>query len=41
MTRIYIVVDNYCMHKAKAIGHWLASHARFEVLWLLISCELI
>jgi hypothetical protein len=25
MTRIYVVVDNYCIHKAKAVDQWLAS----------------
>jgi DDE superfamily endonuclease/Winged helix-turn helix len=34
MTRISVVVDNYCIHKAKAIEQWLASHPRFELLWL-------
>jgi transposase len=24
----------YCIHKAKAVTQWLASHPRFELLWL-------
>jgi putative transposase len=38
VTRIYVVVDNYCIHKAKAVTQWLASHPRFEVLWLPTYC---
>jgi transposase len=38
ITRIYVVVDNYCIHKAKAVTQWLASHPRFEVLWLPTYC---
>jgi transposase len=34
VTRIYVVVDNYCMHKAKAVEQWLATHPRFTLLWL-------
>src|SRR4030095_11048552 len=29
VTRIYVVVDNYRIHKAKAVTQWLASHPRF------------
>ena len=36
--RIYVVVDNYRIHKAKAVGQWLASHPRFELLWLPTYC---
>jgi transposase len=36
--RIYIVVDNYCIHKAKAVQQWLDTHPRFEVLWLPTYC---
>ena len=32
--RIYVVVDNYRMHKAKAVTQWLAVHPRFVLLWL-------
>ena len=31
VTRLYVVVDNYCIHKAKAVEQWLASHPRFDV----------
>ena len=36
--RIYVVVDNYRIHKAKAVGQWLESHPRFELLWLPTYC---
>jgi putative transposase len=36
--RIYVVADNYGIHKAKAVGHWLADHPRFELLWLPTYC---
>jgi putative transposase len=38
VTRIYVVVDNYCMHKAKAVEQWIANHPRFELLWLPTYC---
>ena len=38
MTRIYVVVDNYCIHKAKAVQQWGASHPRFTLLWLPTYC---
>jgi len=38
VTRIYVVVDNYCIHKAKAVEQWLACHPRFELLWLPTYC---
>ena len=38
ITRIYVVVDNYCIHKAKAVEQWLAAHPRFELLWLPTYC---
>jgi transposase len=31
-TRISVVVDNYCRHKAKAVEQWLASRPRFALL---------
>jgi transposase len=31
---VYVVVDNYGIHKAKAVAQWLAAHPRFEVLFL-------
>ena len=36
--RISVVVDNYKIHKAKAVGPWLATHPRFELLWLPTYC---
>jgi DDE superfamily endonuclease len=36
--RIYVVVDNYKIHKAKAVEHWLAKHPRFELLFLPTYC---
>jgi putative transposase len=36
--RIYVVVDNYKIHKAQAVGRWLAAHSRFELLWLPTYC---
>jgi transposase len=38
ITRIYVVVDNYRIHKAKAVEQWLANHPRFELLWLPTYC---
>jgi DDE superfamily endonuclease/winged helix-turn-helix protein len=38
VTRIYVVVDNYCIHKAKAVEQWLARHPRFALLWLPTYC---
>lgn len=34
VTRISVVVDNYGMHKAKAVEQGLAHHPRFAWLWL-------
>ena len=36
--RIYVVVDNYSIHKAKAVNQWLEKHPRFELLWLPTYC---
>jgi putative transposase len=36
--RISVVVDNYKIHKAKAVGQWLAKHPRFELLFLPTYC---
>jgi DDE superfamily endonuclease/winged helix-turn-helix protein len=33
ISRIYVVADNYCIPKAKAVAQWLAAHPRFAVLW--------
>lgn len=38
VTRIYVVVDNYSIHKAKAVEQWLASHARFTLLFVPTYC---
>jgi putative transposase len=38
VTRIYVVVDNYRIHKAKAVEQWLANHPRFTLLWLPTYC---
>jgi hypothetical protein len=38
VTRIYVVVDNYCIHKAKAVEQWLTSHPRLALLWLPTYC---
>jgi transposase len=32
--RIYVVVDNYKIHKAKAVDEWLANHPRVTLLFL-------
>ena len=31
-------MDNYCIHKAKAVQQWVASHPRFALLWLPTYC---
>jgi putative transposase len=36
--RIYVVVDNDKIHKAKAVEPWLAKHPRVELLFLPTSC---
>jgi transposase len=38
ITRIYVVVDNYCIHKAKAVAQWIESHPRVALLWLPTYC---
>jgi transposase len=38
MSKIYVIVDNYGIHKAKAVAAWLAQHPRFEVVWLPSYC---
>jgi putative transposase len=38
VTHIYVVADNYCIHKAKAVEQWLAKHPRFTLLWLPTYC---
>jgi putative transposase len=37
-TRLYVVVDNYKIHKAKAVEDWLAAHPRFALLFLPTYC---
>jgi putative transposase len=37
-TRLYVVVDNYRIHKAKAVKQWLANHPRFTLLFLPTYC---
>ena len=33
VTRISVVVDNDCIHKAKAVEPWWARHPRFALVW--------
>lgn len=37
-TKVYVVVDNYGIHKAKAVERWLAVHPRFALLFLPTYC---
>jgi hypothetical protein len=37
-TRLSVVVDNYKIHKAKAVEDWLAAHPRVTLLWLPTYC---
>jgi transposase len=37
-TRLYVVVDNYKVHKAKAVEQWLATHPRVTLLFLPTYC---
>ena len=37
--RINVVVDNYKIHKAKAVEEWLAKHLRVRLLFLPTSCS--
>jgi transposase len=37
-TRLYVVVDNYKIHKALAVEQWLAGHPRVELLFLPTYC---
>ncbi len=37
-TTVYVVVDNYRVHTAKAVIEWLAQHPRFEVVYLPSYC---
>lgn len=37
-THLYVVVDNYKIHKAQAVEQWLAAHPRVELLFLPTYC---
>jgi transposase len=37
-TKLYVVLDNYGIHKARAVGAWLAQHPRFELIFLPGYC---
>jgi transposase len=37
-TKIFVVVDNYKIHKAKAVEQWLAQHPRIELVFLPTYC---
>jgi putative transposase len=37
-TRLYVVVDNYQIHQAKAVEPWLMAHHRVTLLWLPTYC---
>jgi len=37
-TRLYVVVDNYKIHKAKPVEQWLAAHPRLTLLFLPTYC---
>jgi transposase len=37
-TKIYLIADNYRIHKAKAVVEWLANHPHFEIVWLPSYC---
>ena len=37
-TRIYLVVDNYRIHTARAVAEWVAAHPRFELVFLPSYC---
>jgi transposase len=37
-TKIFVVVDNYKIHKAKAVEQWLKWHSRIELVYLPTYC---
>jgi DDE superfamily endonuclease len=37
-SQLSVVVDNYQIHKAQAVEHWLAAPPRFELLFLPTYC---
>ena len=36
--RLYVVVDNFRIHKAKVVARWLTEHPRIELLYLPTYC---
>jgi len=38
ITRLAVVVDNCCIHQAKAVEPWIESHPRVALLWLPTYC---
>jgi transposase len=38
VSRIYVVPDNYKIHKTPEVESWLGSHQRIELLWLPTYC---
>ena len=36
--KIYVVADNYKIHKARAVERWLEAHPRFELVFLPTCC---
>jgi putative transposase len=36
--RVYVIVDNYKIHKAKAVAQWLTQHPRITLLFLPTYC---
>ena len=37
-TQIFVVVDNYKIHKAKVVEQWFKAHPRFELVYLPTYC---
>lgn len=37
-SKIYLVADNYRIHKAQVVEQWLRHHPRFEIIWLPSYC---
>jgi transposase len=38
VSRIYVVADNYKIHKTPEVKSWLGNHPRIELLWLPTYC---
>jgi len=36
--RLYVVVDDFGIHKAKAVAEWLAQHRHIELLFVPAYC---